>query len=171
MPQPSGVATAAEALVALPAGAVDAATLQRARPARGGAVGSCAGSDSGHTQRAVPVAPQKLEGNCGHYIKAISLKDILNGVNHNNEIYQARRTLKGLQRRGEDSSTSAVLLDAHLSMAEKAKQCVPEELPRLSKETRVQYLEGLAAEGLEFPWAVQVVLVAVAAKETDVRVQ
>lgn len=110
----------------------------------------------------------KLISNVAHHTQLIDLTSILTGARKGDDIYQARRTLKGLERRGEEGAAT-ILLRSHLALADVAKACNPMNIRSLSVESRNSNFRKLKAEGVKIPVVLQASLIAIYVKELNMK--
>lgn len=149
---------AGRALVAASASKTPSAAITNiGTSAKGGSSGAGAGT------------PEKLQENVQSYLNLISLGDILEGQNRNNEMYQAKRTIVAMERRPDNFERDLPVLRDHLQLAELAKKVAAEHLGKLSADVREAHLKDFVKEKVVFGPIMKAALVVQVAKETNLR--
>jgi hypothetical protein len=115
----------------------------------------------------LPGTPQKLSSNVENYITSIDISGIMAGKNLGSEMYQAQRTINGLEKCGDEHNSDRVSLFGHLANAKKALQLKPDNIGKLSKVAREGMFKDLLLDipNLMIPPVTQAALIAQYSKE------
>ena len=89
------------------------------------------------------------------------------GASAGDKIYQAKRSFKALEK-SDGHRSEKVQLAKIIRLAENAKQCAPDAVSKLSKETREAYLQEFITEGISIPPVLRAALITQVASELNV---
>ena len=92
---------------------------------------------------------------------------MLAGASAGDKIYQAKRSFKALEK-SDGHRSEKVQLAKIIRLAENAKQCAPDAISKLSKETREAYLQEFITEGISIPPVLRAALITQVASELNV---
>ena len=100
----------------------------------------------------------------GYWIECLDLTTIIHGFARGNELYQARRLQSSLMK-SDPHCFELVRLDSHLKKCAKAVKLTASKIASVPGSERHEALAEMAAEGVEWPLEVQVLLVSLQLKE------